>query len=276
MFDMFAEQHGTFMKKYPIVIDFQENWSATLVEEQCFKIDNFIEINKIASAIHEPIGYQAINGIDEIKAIFTGIKDGESITIFIQEFNRRRAINRSKYAILFSKDSFTKLDNNVIILDSKIVGIFKTTIKDPSRGELRFTNFAAISRIFDTSDYYTEATDEQIQSFLGHKLFDSKITIDKISLAARKKIGFIMKSGILDRRNYDEIRVIAHETFKMKIETNNEKIIIPEDVVEFRKFLKFLAEDYYNGYLSDNTYYSNSKILVPKSYIKLNLGQDCI
>lgn len=75
----------------------------------------------------------------------------------------------------------------------------------------------------------------------------------------RKKIAYILDTGVLEKNTTDYILQEANN-LGLQFETNEEnKIVFPADLKSQKELLSYLADEIYKGRLSDDVYLTNSK-----------------
>lgn len=225
-------------------------------------IDGFLISDEIKDAIRDPLGVAAYvqeNQIfPEIKAIFVGerIQTGESekFNVAFQRFRKEQYISNRRWNIFFENNMFFHEKRFGISLSDTIDCFF-------TDGELQFTSFYFARQIFDLSDYYRSATDNEVESFTSS---------DKLSLEnaeafkriantwIRRKIAMINDSGVIAKHTAAEIKGLAAVS-GIDIDITDEKIVIPNDREQIKIILGFLDEEAYKGAFSQNTYLANSK-----------------
>ncbi|SMY34984.1 Kiwa anti-phage protein KwaB-like domain-containing protein [Photobacterium andalusiense] len=232
-------------------------------------IEGFDDIDQLSRAIKSPLSIEPISpteeSMKEIKAIFSGFEEEDgNIVILLQNFDKRKIISTNGFCIYHSGDVYKKIEGIAITIDSKLTA----TIKD---NNLYFKNFHNTRQIFDLSDYYKEATNDDIISFADNSILKVESVDVLVSMSdswMRKKISLVQQSNILSIVPINEIKAIAAE-FNIKLETiteiidgnESEKIKFPTEKVDIKKLLRFLDEDYYKSPLSKNSFISNSKRL---------------
>ena len=225
-------------------------------------IENFQLSDTIKDAIRDPLGvpaYQKENGeFYDIKAIFVGKRietdDTERFKVAFQRFRKEQYISTSWVNLFFTNETFRReKDFGISISDS--VDCYYT------EGELRFSSFYFARQIFDLSEYYRSATDQEVQAFT---------TSDKLSLEdteafktvantwIRRKIAMINDSDVLINYKALEIKNLAKDA-GITIVVENEKVVIPNDKEQIKVILGFLDEEAYKGPFSQNTFLANSK-----------------
>lgn len=225
-------------------------------------IEDFDPIDNLAHSIQNPLSYAELSvsehAIDLIRGIYTGYVDDREVRILIQVFDRRRVISPKGFSIFHTNRTFKKFDGSGFTLDNKLTAIMYGK-------KLKFSSFHFVRQIFDMSDYYLEATNQDIVDFSklpSVQIDDQNTFIDACDTWVRRKIGIIMQSGVLDTSTPQQISLAAKH-FAIDIKTNGpenaEKIVFPTDRAELKKLLRFLDEDYYQSPLTSNKYLSNSK-----------------
>ncbi len=172
-------------------------------------IDDLEDLDKMHAAIANTLSVLPIRpdsaDFEDIKAIFTGRIDGTNKIILFQSFDKRRVLSNRGFSFFHSADVYKKVEGIGLTLDDKLC----TILTDK---KLEFFNFAVIRRIFYLSKYYEDATDEDIKSFasVGNvKVDDLQALIEASDTVIRRKVSFIMQSGILEDVPLDEIKLHA-------------------------------------------------------------------
>lgn len=115
------------------------------------------------------------------------------------------------------------------------------------------------------SEYYKEATDNDISDFSGLPLIKIGNLQNLVSISdtwVRRKVWLIQQSQILERVPINDIKAVASEfNIPLVTEVNSgaEKIKLPETKAGLKTILRFLDEDYYKSPLSKTLYITNSK-----------------
>ncbi|NKA07254.1 hypothetical protein GO298_02815 [Ralstonia solanacearum] len=228
-------------------------------EGELLEIDNFEDIDGLLDAVANPIAVEAFDpsehSLGEIKALFVGIPRNDAYCVLIQYFERRRLISNNGLSILFSGNTFRKIIEEGLALDTRLLAVLEN-------GSLKFQSFHFLRRVFEMSEYYREATNDDITAFAEHQ----KITVNDLPgfLASagpviRKKISLISQSGILDNYTTEQI-VTTAQAFDLTVDLDDEqRIVLPSDKTRLRRLLRFLDEDYYESPLSQTRFLSNSK-----------------
>jgi hypothetical protein len=193
--------------------------------------------------------------IDYVKYI---IFLNESSLIF-QTFDSRKIIKTEKLYLLYSSETFSKIDKKGLIIDAKIDALFMKNEK-----KLLFISYHNASRIFDLSIYYREATDKEIEDFKGNSIFKDaeKVDISLINSRYRKKIFQIINNDVLTKikNNLNTVFNYAKEIqLDEFFEKTESKIIFPQEKKDIEKLISFLNDDLYKSPINDLIYETNSK-----------------
>lgn len=258
----FNRQEADFFNQIEEILPFCGAWKAE--NDEAFIIDQFSTPYDLYKAIKQPMSIPLYNkdlhNLTEIKAIFCGSSKQEN-RILIQKFNKRNVIETKKYMFFFSGDTFVKSNDDAITIDDSICAALESTdIKTDF--SLLFRSYHSIRQVFDMSEYFVEATNEQMLEFSNVAAFSIAnpakfLAIDNQFI--RKKITEILKSGHLENLN---VQKLCTDAKKYKVEINIDKdgkIIIPDDRKELRVLLKFLNEDFFESIIKKDLYLSNSK-----------------
>lgn len=237
------------------------------LEDEYLYIENFQLPDEIKDAIRNPIGvskYEKKNGnFPEIKAILVGerieLNDSEKFIVAFQRFKREQYISTKAFNLFFDQDTFRREKNYGISISENIDCLF-------NESELWFTSFYYARQIFDLSEYYRSATDQEVESFTSSERLDIENPEAFKGMAntwIRRKIAMINDSEVLVNYTAKKIKGLAKAT-GIEITVENQKIVIPNDKEKVKIILGFLDEEAYKGPFSQNTYLANSKRRVGK------------
>lgn len=229
-------------------------------------INGYDDIDGLESAIRAPLGVEPVNPDEdfflEIKALFTGYEtEAGTIKILLQNFDRRKIISTNGLSIFHANNVYKKIEGIGITVDHKLTATLEA-------GKLKFYSFHTTRQMFDLSEYYKVATDDDVFEFLQVDQIQSVDSHGFLGMAdswVRRKISLIQQSGILQNVPLHEMKAAAID-FNIPFETVNEGdsevIGIPDNKSDLKKLLRFLDEDYYKSPLSKTNFVTNSKQLV--------------
>ena len=228
-------------------------------DEEIFSIDNYTINNVFVDAINnsdstEPLDNE--NSFKHINAIFSG--SSNSSHIFFQNFDKRSAISKSKTALFFSNNTFSKIENELLIFPETLAMIFNI-----SNNQVLFKSFYNANKIVDLSSYSKEASNEELSDFLSsNKIFCKNIegTINGLDSVSKKRIARIIDEKTLDDRKVTvrEIKSVCSR-YGLNIKLTTGKINFPSKLKEQKKFIRLLNEDYFESSFTKTSYRANSK-----------------
>lgn len=230
--------------------------------DEFLAIESFQLPDVIMDAIRDPLGVAAFNKeneeFPEIKAIFVGerIQTGETekFNVAFQRFRKEQYISPKWYNLFFNNNTFFQEKRFGISISDNIDCFY-------TEGELQFTSFYFARQVFDLSDYYRSATDNEVEAFSTSdklSLEDAEAFKGMANTWIRRKIAMINDSKVLINYTASEIKVLAADS-GIDIDTQDETIVIPNDKEKVKIILGFLDEEAYKGPFSQKTYLANSK-----------------
>lgn len=234
-------------------------------DDENFKINDFELSEEIRNAIdfsdsleafvvrqHDIIndeGYQ-------IKAILIGGKSTDcQYYVAGQRFTNKQILFRKGFSLILSNDTFTKEECRfTIAIPEKIDCLLRGN-------ELVFQKYSSANGVFDLSEYYREASNEEINTLKTNEaiLIENTAMFDKMvnGMFVRKKIAKILDIHALD--DIDRIKNAAQAlNFAIPLTADAQKIVWPTNTNEQKNLLKFLAEELYSGSITSQKYVSNS------------------
>ncbi len=193
---------------------------------------------------------------DKIESIKGLIVNNNDFVLF-QTFDNRKIIKPEKWHLIYSSNTFSKIENKGITIEQKIDVLYKIHEK-----KLLFFSYHNASKIFDLSDYYRGATNNEINNFLNNDLFStSEININLFNSRLRKKVFQIEKNKVLEKvaNKIEEIKNYANSIgIQLNLDSSN-KIVFPSDKKEIEQFIYFLNDDLYKSPITEFCYETNSK-----------------
>lgn len=252
-----VEAFGTDCEEVPFDGNYKPEQGEMLVIEGFEDLDSLAKV--VAAPLDVPVADPTSLDFDQIRALFFGQKEEDGTwVVYLQSFDRRRVISSVGFSIFHSKDTYKRIEGSGLTLDNKLAARLRGT-------KLSFFSFFHIRQIFDMSNYYQEATDNDIKQFAELKQLHVE-NVDELMAASdtwvRRKVWLVMQSSILGKVPPNDIKAIAAE-FSIPIEyvtqDGSERIKVPSDRKSLKTLLRFLDEDYYKSPLSKTNYLTNSK-----------------
>ena len=236
-------------------------------DDEFLTVENFVLPDEIKEALQNPMGvmaYKKENGeFPDIKAIFVGElieRNGtEKFRAAFQRFRKEQYISIRGFNLYFTNNTFRCQSNFGINISDRIDCYY-------SKEELQFSSFYFARQIFDLSKFYRSATDQEVDAFATSKLLSIAQPQEFKNMAntwVRRKIAMINDSGVLKNNSATKIQKSA-KSVGVKIDVEDEKIVIPDDKEQMKIVLEFLDEEIYKGPFSKVTLVANSKRRVSK------------
>lgn len=175
-------------------------------------IDNYDDIDNLSNAILNPLSIEVVEPTEsffgDIKALFTGYKsESGEVKVLLQNFDRRRIISTNGLSIFHSSNVYKKIEGIGLTVDSKLAAILED-------GKLRFFSFFKARQMFDLSEYYKEATNDDINVFSSSdavRVTNKNGLIDISDSWVRRKISLIQQSDILGTVPINVMKAVALE-----------------------------------------------------------------
>lgn len=229
---------------------------------ECLFIDGYDDIDNLHWAIANPLSLPEISPVtsefEEIKALFVGRADGDNRVALIQAFDRRKILSTKGLSLFYATNVFRKVEGVGLTLGTGLSAIL-------DNGKLSFFSFHAARQIFDLTQYFMEATDDDLKEFAANgaiKVADPAAFIAASDTWVRRKVALVMQSGILDKIDLIATKQTA-TVFGIDFQTatDGEKValVLPGSKADLKKLLRFLDEDYFQSVLSSTPHLSNSK-----------------
>lgn len=243
-------------------IEFTGSYNVDLGE--IFQIEDYPLPEVVSDALSNPLNNPILNLNTEthrIKALFTGNWTDQEQQVSFQVFDAGKLLSKG-WTLIGSNDTYKKLEEPGLILQDKLTAHFLD-------GNLLFVSYHNTKRFLDLSDYYTAATDTDLDVFAENELFefeDQDTFKGNADSIIRKKIALLQKNNVLDNLSINDIETVANDLnqhvadeYKINITTNNGKLVIPKDKKQLKELIRFLDEDYVTAPLTKRRCLTNSK-----------------
>jgi hypothetical protein len=195
----------------------------------------------------------AANFLDEgIKGLFVAL-NGDNRRILVQGFTAQQVLSR-KFALLLQGDTFRELTEPSFTLENYLVAVIEN-------GRLKFKSFYKVKRIFELTQVYQEATDQQIDGFCAHaslEVGDVAAFKGVADQGVRKLVHAVSTTRILDKVSVEDIAAKA-AAIGLILKVTDGQIIVPADRKSVKELLRFLDDAIYEAPLSAKRYVTNSK-----------------
>ena len=162
--EFFAEQEQAFVKDRQ-TIEFTGSYNVDSGE--IFSIEGYPIPEAVSNAIGNPLNNPILNLNGEhnrIKALFTGNWTEQEQQISFQVFDTGKLLSKG-WTLIGSGNTYKKLEEPGLILQNKLTAQYKN-------GTLLFVSYHNTRRFLDLSNYYTVATDTDLDAFAENDLFE--------------------------------------------------------------------------------------------------------
>lgn len=254
---MFSEQFNSFWGSGPELIPFDGRCSPE--QGELLSIADFTDIDGISEVVDNPLSVAVFDpqehSLDSVKALFKSHTANGKKYVLIQIFERRRLISTKRFSMFLSGNTFQRMNDSGMVFDNKILAVIEG-------GSLSFKSFHFLRRVFEMTEYFREATNDEVKTFASHKSLlvdDVSEFVNQAGALIRNKITLILQSKVLD--NFSTIQIVAAaQNFNLNIITSQDgRIVLPKNNTELMRLLRFLDEDYYESALSQTRYVSKSR-----------------
>ena len=245
--------------------------SYKLNDDEVFTIQDFQPLPCIKNALDHPDTLEPfipknprgdLETGHKMKAILAGRKISDADYIIAgQKFSATQTLWRKPFQLFLDGQTFTvPRPSFSITISNDVDCVF-------INGKLLFLNYTSANKVFDLSEYYRAATEEEIQTFKSNQLFyvadDSTFAQNVRGITIRKKIARILDMGTLSGCSIEKIREKSLE-MGINVQLENGKVVIPSTKADLKSLLAFLAEEMYKGSITNKTYLTNSSRAIDK------------
>lgn len=253
---LFLQQETAFRAGRPNEVPFDGDWKPD--DDELIVLDNTAEADAMIAAVAGnvlalPMIDTANFEAENIKALFVGTNAGGNVKLLIQRFTSAQILNR-KFAVFAHNNVFSRLTDTAFSLGNTLTCIVEN-------GQIKFESYHNLRAIFDVSEFFAEATDEDIDDFAGHasiEIADIAAFKELVTQTERKLIHKLVSTDVLNIHTPQDIQTVAGQT-GVVINIVNGRIVFPAEKQGIRRFLRFLDDSLYQAPLSGRRYVTNSK-----------------
>jgi hypothetical protein len=230
-------------------------------EHECFSLIDFVPPQWLAATTNASVASSiSIHQNDALTSAIRGIMGvardpGGTDLILFQNFSRSHVIQPGQFLFL-QKDTYETTEKPGLALDNKLSAVYY-----PGSKKLLFQNFRTVNTFLPLSDYYEEATEQQIREVLTHE----KLAAENVDVLAtdtnqwfRKRFALLRDSGVLDIFSAKQIQARS-KGYGLEIHIVKGQIVFPEAKPAAKKLLQFLNEELFRGPITDTLFEANSK-----------------
>jgi hypothetical protein len=236
-----------------------------LEDDEIFEIPLDRELDRFIEGVQSPLTlntYDAsIHSLSGLKSLLVSATLDGTPALIIQAFKQTRILQKGPISIVFSNDTFKRLKEDGLALDSRITGI-------ATKDALLFESYAGMRGVFDMKPHYREATNEQVSDFALSKsvyVEDPQALLEAADPFIRKRMFAVFESKVLEVFPPKALRSAAIRfgvDLQIVKHKGKERVVLPVTRRELKKVIRFLADDYLESSFSRLLYLSNSKLRV--------------
>jgi Domain of unknown function (DUF4868) len=234
----------------------------TADDAQVLVIENYLPPQIIQPALGDPFSLPSLRlpltTGERLRGLFATLTTRPQPYIVFQNFDQRRLLTTKGISLIFSADTFRRLEDPGLVLDNHATAVL-------SQGALFFRSFTAVQRLLDLTAYFREATDQDIHSFCTHHriaIHDPAAFIAVADSWIRRKLTLIQATHLLEQCTPRRLQTVAHSyglALDLTRKNGKEQLLLPSTKRELKALLRFLDDDYFTSTLSDTQYVTNSK-----------------
>lgn len=196
------------------------------------------------------------NFISSIKSVvaFARNDQGQELMLF-QKFSRSHVILPGGFLFL-QNDTYESVQRPGLTLDGKLSALYL-----PTQHKLFFHNFRVTNTFLPLTDFYKEASEQDIRDVLKHARLaaeDPEVLAVGANQWFCKRFALLKDSEILDKYSAKQIK--AHSKgYEVDVQLKGNKIVFPADKTAAKRLLQFLNEELFRGPITETLYETNSK-----------------
>ena len=189
-------------------------------------------------------------------AAFAQNERDEELILF-QNFTPSQVIHTG-LTLIRDEITYTRMRHPGLVIGKKLSAVYHTVER-----KLLFHSFYNVNIFLSLSDYFKEASEQDIREILSHKRLAPE-NVDALAIDAnqwfKKRFAILKRSGILDKLTPLDIRWRSKEYgVLIQLSEDNEKIVFPSDKSAAKKLLQFLNDEIFRGSATGDLYETNSK-----------------
>ena len=253
-------QYNTFVSEIQ-EIDFDPGYK--LEKHECFRLFDYELPNWLATESSLTISDLEMLSNNEAQisstkgiAGFARNEYNEELILF-QNFTPSQVIRRRR-SLFLQGNAYDNISHPVLTLGGKLSAVYQSKER-----KLLFHNFRNVNTFLPLSDFYGEASEQEIRDVLNHEKLAPQ-DADALAIDAnqwfRTRFAMLKRSSVLDDFTALEIQSCSSGyEVSIQLTTDKKKIIFPADRSAAKKLLQFLNEEIYRGAVTDTLYETNSR-----------------
>lgn len=194
--------------------------------------------------------------IDSIRSVvaFARNEQKQEVVLF-QKFSRSHVIKPGN-SLFLQDDTYESVQRPGLTLETKLSALYFTT-----HAKLLFHTFRTANSFLPLTDFYEEASEQDIREVLGHARLAAEDP-DALAVGASqwfcKRFALLKNSKILDKFTAKEIKAYS-KGYDVDVQVKGNKIVFPAEKEAAKRLLQFLNEELFRGPITETLYETNSK-----------------
>ncbi len=189
-------------------------------------------------------------------AAFARNEHNEELILF-QNFTPSQII-QTGFSLIRDGDTYTNIRDPGLMLGKKLSAVYYTEER-----KLLFHSFYNVNIFLSLSDYFKDASEQDIREVLSHERLISE-NPDALAVDAnqwfRKRFAILKRSNVLDKFTALDMRWRSKEyDVPIQLSEDKQKIVFPSDKSAAKRLLQFLNEEIFRGPVTGDLYETNSK-----------------
>ncbi len=229
-------------------------------EEEAYCIEQFRNLPSTIQETLIPVNAETVGKAEvemhDIKAFIFPYRINEGQYFAFQAPRKETKTLRGGLKLFHDVDTYKIYDRSIIT----ITGDIDCVAVD---GTLRFHSEYFARQIFPLSDYYREATDEDVSTFItNHNLsFEDSESFSMMSQdrIMRTKIAVLLDRNFFTQFSADEIQQKARSVIPSINCVRDGRIYFPNNKASCKRLLKLFCDEIYQGIYSSEVFETNSK-----------------
>lgn len=249
---LFQQQAIQFMEGIDEEIEFGSDWKPDTNEIVVMDVPAEAELLQTALG-GNLLALPTVNADKFLNEGIKGLFVQMERRILVQSFTAQQVLSR-RFSLLLEGDTFRELTEPSFTMDSQLVAVIENS-------KLKFKSFHKVKRIFELTQIYQEATDQQIDSFCAHASLAVEDVGEFKNVAdqgIRKLVHAVAATNVLDQHTVEDIEAKA-AALGIEVTVTNGLLLMPADRKGAKALLKFLDDAIYEAPLSAKRYMTNSK-----------------
>ncbi|MGB1448268.1 MAG: Kiwa anti-phage protein KwaB-like domain-containing protein [Flavobacteriaceae bacterium] len=237
------------------IIEFDGNYNPG--SDELFEIQDFPLNQEIIDSATNNLNYDVLdvqNLDSRIKAVYATYEHNGNIQVYFQVFDTRKIIANRGIPLFNNNGTYSRFENKGIVILNNLTLVYRDS-------NIYFSSYFNAKRVIPLSDYYIEATNEDVGQFAAGNIlnFEDQIGFEEdLNSNLRKKIKSIQQRGVLENLTIQDLQNQANQ-FGIEFNYNNGQVSVPRDKNYVKRLIKFLDEDYFITPLTNRRCVTNSK-----------------